>query len=511
MNSEDMTDIPRPSLGTAKVTEVAEPSQDGRPGQAPRWVFSFESDDGRRRDLLGGKGAELAEMTSLGLPVPPGFTITTEACREYYRSGKRTPEDLWGQVQEAMEGLMASTGRNFGDPSNPLLVSVRSGAAVSMPGMMDTILNLGINREVADGIARSTHNERFARDIYRRFIQMYGSVVLGVDGGLFDQIMEEQRLKAGVKRDADLGPDLLGEAVARFKGLVEDATDAEVPDDPFIQLQRAVLAVFESWNGRRAIDYRDYYGIPHDLGTAVNVVAMVFGNMDDRSCSGVLFTRDPATGEKSLYGEYLTNAQGEDVVSGTATPQQIALLASEMPHAHQRLMEIADELERHYSDAQDVEFTVERGDVYVLQTRTAERSARAAVKIAVDMAEEGLITRRQALLRVAPEQIYQLLLPRLEESAKKMAKREGRFLAAGLGASPGGATGKVVFSAEAAAELASQGVRVVLARPETSAEDVHGMMAAAAVLTSRGGATSHAAVVARGLGSPASPGWKAWR
>ena len=474
--------------------------------QDTQWVFSFQEGGSDRRNLLGGKGAELAEMTSLGLPVPPGFTITTEACLDYYRADKRVPDGLWDQVGKAMKDLEKATGRSLGDPSEPLLVSVRSGAAISMPGMMDTVLNLGINQEVAEGIAQRTGNERFALDLHRRFIQMFGNVVLGVEGRLFDRTMEETRTRAGVGRDADLSPDDLRGVVGRFARIVRDESGSEVPSDPWTQLQRSIEAVFKSWNTRRAIDYRNYHGISHDLGTAVNIVMMVFGNMDERSCSGVLFTRDPANGEKSLYGEYLVNAQGEDVVSGIATPLKIARMAREIPDVYKQLVEVSENLERRYRDAQDLEFTVEGGRLFMLQTRTAKRSAKAAVVMAVEMAQEGVITKQEALLRVDPEQIYQLLLPRLDEEAKEQATKENRLIEAGLGASPGGATGKAVFTADRAAELGAKGVGLILVRPETSAEDVHGMLAANGILTSRGGATSHAAVVARGLGKPCVAG-----
>ncbi|MBI4299212.1 MAG: pyruvate, phosphate dikinase [Chloroflexi bacterium] len=471
-----------------------------------QWVFSFQRGDSSRKDLLGNKGAQLAEMTAMGLPVPPGFTITTEACLDYYRSNKRLPEGLWSQVLEALKELETASGRKFGDPDNPLLVSVRSGAAVSMPGMMDTILNLGINEGIADGIGRRTGNGHFALDIYRRFIQMFGSVVMNVKSDVLDVVMDEQRRKAGVGTGAELSPDDLREVIARLKLLVKKDARADIPDDPMTQLNQAIRAVFESWNSRRAIDYRNFNKISHDLGTAVSVVAMVFGNLDDNSCTGVLFTRDPSTGDKTLYGEYLTKAQGEDVVAGTATPRKIAELAKEKPDIHRELLQVTGLLEHHNRDAQDIEFTVEQGKLYMLQTRTAKRSAKAAIKIAVDMVQEGLITQEEGLLRVAPDQISQLLLPRLDERAKERAKSEGRLLGRGLGASPGGATGKVVFSADTAAELGKQGVRLILARPETKAEDVHGMLVAAGILTGRGGATSHAAVVARGLGKPCVAG-----
>ena len=471
-----------------------------------QWVYSFSQADGSRRDLLGGKGAGLADMTAASLPVPPGFIITTEACRSYYDSGKVMPADMWAQALEALVALERATGRYFGAPADPLLVSVRSGAPVSMPGMMDTVLNLGLNQAVANGIARRTGNRRFALDLYRRFIQMYGNVVLGIDSTHFDAVLEWRQHQDGVKLASDLGADALQLVIDEFKALVLRVTGEDFPDTPKYQLERAILAVFDSWETRRAIDYRNYNRIPHDLYTAVSVVAMVFGNMDETSGTGVLFTRDPSTGERTLYGEYLVNAQGEDVVAGIATPQKIAQLQHQMPGVYQQLDTMSQQLETHYRDAQDVEFTVEQGKLYLLQTRSAKRSAKGAVKMAVDMYGEGLISKDEALMRVEPDQIYQLLLPRLDPQAKDDATEAGRLVTVGIGASPGGATGRVVFTADEAAEQGRRGVSVVLVRPETSPDDVHGLIASNGVLTSRGGATSHAAVVARGLGKPCVAG-----
>ena len=441
-------------------------------------------------------------MTSLGLPVPHGFTITTDACGEFYRAGNRLPEGLWAQVLAALKRLEETTGAAFGDSSDPLLVSVRSGAAISMPGMMDTVLNLGINEGVADVIARYTGNPRFALDVYRRFIQMFGSVVLDVDGRLFQEAIDARERKAGVAGSADLAPDDLRETIADYKRIVQESTGTSIPDDTYVQLRQAIGAVFSSWNSRRAVAYRDLHGIQHDLGTAVSIVVMVYGNKDDRSGTGVLFTRDPSTGARSIYGEYLANAQGEDVVAGTKTPSHISRLADDMPDVYRELVDVVDVLERHYGDVQDVEFTVEQGRLYILQTRSAQRSARAAVKTAVDMAREGIISREEAMLRVEPERINQLLFPRFEDQARETARNEGRLLATGLGASPGAATGKVVFDPDTAAEMGGNGTSVILARTETSPDDVHGIAASAGTLTSRGGATSHAAVVARGMGKP---------
>ena len=471
-----------------------------------QWVYSFAEADGDRRDLLGGKGAGLADMTAVSLPVPPGFIITTEACRAYYESGKKMPAEMWAQALEALQALERTSGHYLGAPSDPLLVSVRSGAPVSMPGMMDTVLNLGLNQGVADGIARRTGNRRFALDLYRRFIQMYGNVVLGIEARHFESVLEERQGHAGVKLASELGPEALQQVIDAFKEVVIRETGEVFPDTPKYQLERAILAVFDSWETRRAIDYRNYNKIPHDLYTAVCVVAMVFGNMDNRSGTGVLFTRNPSTGERTLYGEYLVNAQGEDVVSGIATPQKIAQLQHQMPDVYHQLDTMTSQLEQHYRDAQDVEFTVEQGKLFLLQTRSAKRSAKAAVKIAVDMYNEGLITKEEALLRVEPDRIYQLLLPRLDQPAKEAAAEAGQLITVGLGASPGGATGRVVFTADEAAEQGKRGVSVVLVRPETSPDDVHGLIASKGVLTSRGGATSHAAVVARGLGKPCVAG-----
>jgi pyruvate,orthophosphate dikinase len=471
-----------------------------------QWVYSFEAADGDQRNLLGGKGAGLADMTAAGLPVPPGFIITTEACRAYYHSGKSIPDEMWSQTLEAMQELEHTTGRFLGVPSNPLLVSVRSGSPVSMPGMMDTVLNLGLNQSVADGIARRTGNPRFALDLYRRFIQMFGNVVLGIDAKLFDAVLVANQEKAGVKLASKLSPEALQIVINEYKVVVKRETDEEFPNTPKYQLEQAIRAVFESWDTRRAMDYRNFNKIPHDLYTAVNIVAMVFGNMGDTSGTGVLFTRDPSTGEKNLYGEYLVNAQGEDVVSGIATPQKIAHLQVQMPEVYSQLNQMAMQLEQHYRDAQDVEFTVEQGKLYLLQTRGAKRSAKSAIKMAVDMRAEGLITKEEALMRVEPDQIYQLLLPRLDESAKQAAKDEGRLITVGLGASPGGETGKVFFTSDEAAAQSKRGVSVILVRPETSPDDVHGLIASKGVLTARGGATSHAAVVARGLGKPCVSG-----
>lgn len=458
------------------------------------------------RDLLGGKGAGLAEMTAAQLPVPPGFTITTEACNSYYDSGERFPDGMLEQARTALTVLEKETGKRFGDPANPLLVSVRSGAKVSMPGMMDTILNLGLNTASVVGIAKASNNERFAYDAYRRFIQMFGKIVQGVPAEAFEGHLSNFKARVGALDDTDLTTEHLKEIVGQFLALVEEKAGKPFPQDPQEQLSLAIKAVFASWNGKRAIDYRNFQGIPHDLGTAVSVVAMVFGNMGPDSGTGVAFTRDPATGEKLLYGEYLSDAQGEDVVAGIRTPQKLAELERIMPKQYQQLLQIAKRLEGHYRDAQDLEFTIEQGSLYMLQTRSAKRTAQAAVRIAVEMVQEGLISKEEALQRVEPSQINHLLLPRFEDAAKLQAEKAGNLLARGLNASPGAASGKAIFDADKAEELGSQGESVILVRPETNPDDVHGMLHAKGILTARGGATSHAAVVARGLGKPCVAG-----
>ncbi|MCH7706410.1 MAG: pyruvate, phosphate dikinase, partial [Chloroflexi bacterium] len=478
-------------------------------GPDHKWVYLFREGSDDMRTLLGGKGAGLAEMTRAELPVPPGFTITTEACNAYYDQAEQFPEGMWDQVTRAMQEMERQAGKTFGDPQNPLLVSVRSGSPVSMPGMMDTVLNLGLNSETLQGLAQATGGERFAYDSYRRFIQMFGKIVMDVPGETFEAALDGYKKTVGAVGDSDLGAEEWQRVVGLFQEIVQQETGVLFPDDPYEQLRLAVKAVLASWNGRPAIEYRNYYGISHTLGTAVNIVAMVFGNMDENSSTGVVFTRDPATGEKVMYGEYLVNAQGEDVVAGIRTPQKIAGMAEQMPAQYQELEQIAQRLEGHYRDAQDMEFTVERGVLYMLQTRSAKRTARAAVKMAVDMVNEGLITKEEALSRVEPSQIDQLLLPRFDEAAKAQAVSDGRLLAIGLNASPGAASGKAVFDPDRAVELGEAGESVILVRTETTPDDVHGMLRASGVFTARGGATSHAAVVARGLGKPCVTGCEA--
>ena len=472
-------------------------------------IYTFPEGNAQMRALLGGKGAGLAEMTNAGLPVPPGFTITTEACNAYYAAGKELPPGLWDDVLAHMSALEKETGKGFGDPKDPLLVSVRSGAAFSMPGMMDTVLNLGLNEETVQGLIKLTGNERFGYDAWRRFVAMFGRIVLDIPATEFDEPFEALKEERGVSGDTELTADDLRGIADRYRKIVQEKTGEPFPTDPDRQLELAVRAVFDSWFGKRADEYREFNKIPHDLGTAVNVVTMVFGNMGGDSGTGVAFTRDPNTGDKALYGEYLTNAQGEDVVAGVRTPAKISQMRDELPEVYAEFEAIAERLERHYRDVQDLEFTIERGKLYMLQTRSAKRTAPAAVKIAVDMAGEGILSRQEAVQRVDPNQIVQLLLPRFDEAAKDDAA--DRFVAKGLNASPGAATGKAIFDPDRAVEAKAAGDPVVLVRIETSPDDVHGMLAARGVLTARGGATSHAAVVARSMGLPCVAGAEALR
>ncbi len=464
-----------------------------------KYIYSFEEGGKELKNLLGGKGANLAEMTKIGLPVPPGFTITTEVCAYFTKNGKY-PEGLWENVLEHMKELEKKTGKKFGDSENPLLVSVRSGAPISMPGMMDTILNLGLNDVSVKGLQKQTGDERFAYDSYRRLIQMFGNVVMGVPHEKFEEIITEQKKKKGVKEDTELTPDDWREVIEKYKKLIKKETGKEFPQDPYEQLRMAVDAVFKSWNNPRAIVYRKANKIPDDLGTAVNIQAMVFGNMGPDSGTGVAFTRNPATGEKEYFGEFLFNAQGEDVVAGIRTPKSIKDLEKEIPEVYNQLVKVFQTLESHYKDMQDMEFTVEKGKLYMLQTRTGKRTAAAAVKIAVDMVNEGLITKEEAIMRVKPEDLDQLLHRRLDPNAKK------EIIAKGLGASPGAASGKVVFDADEAVKMSEKGEKVVLVRNETTPEDIHGMIASQGILTVHGGMTSHAAVVARGMGKPCVAG-----
>ena len=465
-----------------------------------KYVYLFKEGNADMRELLGGKGANLAEMTNLGLPIPQGFTVSTEACTEYYNDGKKINEEIQGQIFDALKKLEEMQGKKFGDNSDPLLVSVRSGARASMPGMMDTILNLGLNDEAVEGFAAKTGNPRFAYDSYRRFIQMYSDVVMEVPKSFFEKIIDEVKEAKGVHFDTDLTVDDLKELVKRFKEVYKNAMNGEeFPQDPTEQLMGAVKAVFRSWDNPRAIVYRRMNDIPGDWGTAVNVQAMVFGNMGETSGTGVAFTRNPSTGEKGIYGEYLINAQGEDVVAGVRTPQPITKLAEDLPECYEEFMKIANKLENHYRDMQDMEFTIQEGKLYFLQTRNGKRTAPAAIQIACDLVDEGMITKEEAVLRIEAKSLDQLLHPTFDKDSLKA----GEVIGEALPASPGAAAGKVVFTAEEAKELGKggKGERVILVRLETTPEDIEGMVAAQGILTVRGGMTSHAAVVARGMGT----------
>jgi pyruvate,orthophosphate dikinase len=468
--------------------------------QRVRYVYDFDEESGGGRELLGGKGVGLAEMTALGIPVPGGFTITTDACRAYLAAGGEVPDGFDEEVAEHVAALERKAGKRFGDQSDPLLVSVRSGAAISMPGMMDTILNLGLSDIAVAGLAASTGNPRFAFDSYRRLIQMYGEVVDGVPSHRFEQALTDLKTRRGVRQDVELTADDLDELVATFKGIYEEETGGPFPQDAREQLRRATRAVFDSWNAPRAHVYRRTYEIPDDLGTAVNVVQMVFGNKGESSCTGVCFTRDPATGEAHVYGEYLVNAQGEDVVAGIRTPEPISALKERVPATYTELTETLDRLEEHYRDMQDVEFTVEEGKLYLLQTRTGKRTAQATLRIAVEMVAEGLISKEEAVVRVDPGQLDQLLHPTIDPNA------DLDVAATGLNASPGAASGAIVLDADTAAERGKAGESVILVRWETTPDDIHGLIQSQGVLTAHGGMTSHAAVVARGMGKPCVAG-----
>lgn len=462
-----------------------------------KWVYSFEEGSAEMRNLLGGKGANLAEMTNLGLPIPQGFTVTTEACTDYYAKGKQITEEIRTQIFEALARLEEKQGKKFGDTESPLLVSVRSGARASMPGMMDTILNLGLTDVAVEGFAAKTGNPRFAYDSYRRFIQMFSDVVMEIPKSFFERILDEIKESKGVKFDTDLSAEDLQEVIRRYKAVYLEKMGEDFPQDPRTQLMEAVKAVFRSWDNERAIVYRRMNDIPGEWGTAVNVQAMVFGNMGNTSGTGVAFTRNPSTGEKGIYGEYLINAQGEDVVAGIRTPQPITRLEEDLPECYEQFMEIAGRLEAHYRDMQDMEFTIEEGTLYFLQTRNGKRTAPAALQIACDLVEEGKITQEEAVMRIEAKALDQLLHPTFDPAALK----EGTVIGQALPASPGAAAGKVYFTAPAAKEAHERGERVILVRLETSPEDIEGMHAAEGILTVRGGMTSHAAVVARGMGT----------
>ena len=469
-----------------------------------KYVYFFGSGkaegSSRLRDLLGGKGCELAEMTNLGIPVPPGFTITTEAWTAYNAAGRRAPEGLWEDVLANLKTLETAAGAAFGDPKRPLLVSVRSGARVSMPGMMETVLNLGLNDATVEGLAARTGNERFAWDCYRRFIAMFADVVLGIPRKHFDEHLDGAKTRLRVRTDPEIPAAELRTLVAAFKGVVAERAETPFPQEPREQLRLAINAVFDSWFAKKAVDYRRIHGIPADWGTAVTVMAMVFGNLGETSGTGVAFSRDPATGERRFYGEFLANAQGEDVVAGIRTPEPITALRERMPKVYEKLVAIKDRLEAHYRDMQDIEFTVQEGTLCLLQTRSGKRTARAAVRVAVEMVREGLIDKKTALLRIEPGRLNELLHPVCDATDKARAISRGRLLVKGLPAGPRAAVGRVVFDPDRAVEWAKDGQKVILVRAETSPEDVAGMHAAEGILTSRGGLTSHAAVVARGMG-----------
>ncbi len=466
-------------------------------------VWLFREGNATMRNLLGGKGANLAEMTNLGLPVPPGLTITTETCMAYINNGNKMPEGLMDEVRTALKEVEAQKGQKFGDAENPLLVSVRSGARVSMPGMMETILNLGLNDQTVEAMIKLTNNPRFCYDSYRRFLTMFGSVAWEMDRQkYFESELEKVKEREGVKQDTEISAEGLKSLIPVYKNIIKEVTGKEFPQDPYVQLQEAIEAVFRSWNIPRAVAYRNMNKIDHNFGTAVNVQSMVFGNMGDDCATGVSFTRNPATGENKFYGEYLTNAQGEDVVAGIRTPKPIAELETEMPDLYKQYVDIAKKLELGYKDVQDMEFTIERGKLYILQTRNGKRTAAAAVKIAVDMCEEGIITKERAIQLVDPYSVNQILLPCFDAKAMEEAHK----IAQGVNASPGAAVGKIVFDTEEAAQRGEAGEKVILVRVETCPDDIHGMAVSQGVLTLRGGATSHAAVVAKGMGKPCVSG-----
>ena len=462
-----------------------------------KFCYLFTEGNASMRELLGGKGANLAEMTNIGLPVPQGFTITTEACTQYYEDGQKINDEIMAEIMEYIEKMEKITGKKFGDHENPLLVSVRSGARASMPGMMDTILNLGLNEDVVAVIAEKSNNPRWAWDCYRRFIQMYSDVVMEVGKKYFEQLIDEMKEKKGVKQDVELTAEDLKELASQFKAEYKAKIGSNFPDDPKEQLMGAIKAVFRSWDNPRAIYYRRMNDIPSSWGTAVNVQMMVFGNLGDTSGTGVAFTRSPSTGEKKLFGEFLMNAQGEDVVAGVRTPMPIDQMAEKFPEAYAQFVDVCKTLEDHYRDMQDMEFTVEHGQLYMLQTRNGKRTAAAALQIAVDLVNEGMISKAEAVCMVDPKQLDALLHPQFDAKALKAAKPVGTALPA----SPGAACGRIVFTAEDATEWAKKGEKVVLVRLETSPEDIEGMHYAQGILTVRGGMTSHAAVVARGMGT----------
>jgi pyruvate,orthophosphate dikinase len=481
-----------------------------------KWVYLFSEVDGAEkttgswegvRALLGGKGANLGEMTRLGIPVPPGFTVSTEACNAYLDAGNTFPEGMWEQELEALKQVEVDTSKQFGDPNNPLLVSCRSGAKFSMPGMMDTVLNIGLNDETVEGMISLTGDPRFVYDAYRRLVQMFGAVVMGVPDHLFEDVITEIREKRGVDIDADLTAEDWSEITAEFKKIFKENTDQEFPNEPIDQLKLATEAVFKSWNGKRAIDYRNAAGISHDLGTGVNIQTMVFGNMGAGSGTGVATTRNISNGEKEIEGDYLLNAQGEDVVAGTRLTKEIQDMKADLPESYAEFEEILEKLEKHYKEVQDVEFTVERGKLWMLQTRDSKRTAQAAVRIATDLVDEGMISKEEAVSRISPDQVDFFLHPQFDTAAKQEAVKKGRLIATGLNVSPGAAVGQIAMDADLAEKWSQEeGRKVIMVRPETKPDDVHGMLAAEGILTSRGGRTSHAALVARQFGKPAVVG-----
>ncbi len=479
----------------------------GTPG-IEKLVYQFSEGDASMTALLGGKGSNLCEMVRLGLPVPPGFVISTETCLDYFKRGNQLPDGLAASIRDNVGQVEEAMGRKFGSLERPLLVSVRSGARVSMPGMMDTILNLGINDSIAQGLAAEMGDPRPALDAHRRFLQIYADVVMEVESGVFEEVLSRHKSRSGITQDHELTPEALHSVIADFKSAIRQATGTDIPTDPWDQLMSATEAVFRSWNNPRAVFYRNHNRIDHDMGTAVTIMAMVFGNLGSTSGTGVLFTRNPATGERKVYGEYLSNAQGEDVVAGVRTPQPISALAEDMPEASSQLMTLAAQLETHYRDAQDIEFTIENNRLFILQTRNAKRTPPAAVKIAVDLVKDGFISRDEALLMVNAEDVGQLMVPQFKANVESEQIRAA-IIAQGSGASPGAATGKLFFDATRAAEAAEQDEAIILVRPETKPDDIHGIAAAVGVVTSRGGATSHAAVVTRGMGKPCIVGCEA--
>ena len=491
-------------MGTSSKRKTRAPRS--RAARSEKWVYLFAEGNARRKDLLGGKGANLAEMTRMGLPVPPGFIVSTRACNAYLAAGG-FPPGMWAQVERALATVERQAGRRLGEPRDPLLVSCRSGARFSMPGMMDTVLNIGLNDVAVAGLAKLTGDERFANDAYRRLVQMFGTVVLGLPDEPFEAVLARHRKAARVENDADLAAATLGEITEEFKAIVKSQARRAFPEDPREQLRLATEAVFRSWNGKRAIDYRNAAGIAHDLGTAVNIQAMVFGNLGDRSGTGVLTTRNVTTGEPRLEGDWLTNAQGEDVVAGTRATKPIATLKREMPRIHAELARHCATLEKHFRDVQDIEFTIERDKLWMLQTRDAKRTAQAAVRFAVDLAAKRLITRAEAVERVSPDHVDAFLHPQFDAKDKAAAKKRGDLLATGLNVSPGAASGILAFDADTAERWGAREKKaVIMVRPETKPDDVHGMLAARGILTSRGGRTSHAALVARQFGKPAVVG-----